>query len=1227
MAKQEHHPPSPAKNRRLALIHRLIVGVVILTTLGIAISAILIVSSQGVTQALITLTIISIVAGMIIGLLTLMVNAFQWLSTHNASSTPEHTAPISPLVEQQNAALVATSSIQTQTPFRSLAGLATRVLPLTDDQSPSASAQDQRLEEWGEAPQIINFYGRDAEHDRLEKWLTIDRCKVIALLGIGGIGKSSLAAKLAEKVKDNFQYIYWRTLQNAPLPEDFLKDCLYFLSHYQAIDLPTERDAQVSLLLHYLREHRCLLILDNIETILESGIIAGEYKRGYEAYGQLIRQFGEAKHESCLLLTSREKPREIAQLEGLTSPVRVLQLGGLQQADGEQLLKDKGLFGSDETLQRMVQLYSGNPLSLQLAAEPIQSVFGGNISSFLQKGRALLGDIRNPLDLQFMRLSPLERSIMYWLAIGREGASPEDLQSDMLESVSDERLIGALNSLRRRFLIEVNEASLFILQPVITEYITDKLIEQSYREFVDQAPDLLSNYALVKAQSKDYIRDSQIRVILKPLSERLISTYSRAQIEVKSKEILHNHTRQNSQDLEKSYTGGNLLNLLLFLQFDLRGYDFSFLPIWQAYLQNVILTDVNFSHSNLAKSVFTETFAGILSLAISADGECLAAGGTNGEIRLWRVKDGVPLATCKGHIGWVYGIAISPDSKLLASGSEDQTIRIWNMQTGQWIKTLRGHTGRIWSVAFAPDNRQLISGSHDHSVRVWDLQTGTCLKELNGESGRIWSVAISSDGKTIASGGDALCLWETSTGELLFKRNDHTNPLRSVAFRPNSNEVASGSDDQTIRIWSRETGNCLATLSDHTSRIRSVAFSATGQFLASGGDDQTVRLWECATWQPLKTFSDHAYWVGSVAFSPDELLLASGSEDQTVRLWEISTGLCLKMFRGYAHHFESVTFHSDSTLLVSGGNDKTVRIWNIDTGKCQKVLYGHTDPVRAVSVSQDGQFLASGSSDQTVRLWNSKTGKCIHVLTGHNHKVWSVAFSPDGKTVASSSEDEMVRLWDTATGECFLTLQSNAQWIWSVAFSPDGKTLATGNSDQTVHLWDLQSGERLKILHRHNSRVWSVAFSPDSKFLASGSEDQTIYLWDLETGEPVAHMQGHTGLVRSVAFHPEGALLASGSDDQTARIWEVHGGKLLLTLTDHTNQVRSVAFNQASGSHLLASCSHDSTIRLWNSQTGECLKILAIDRPYERMDITSVSGLTEAQKMMLKALGAIEREE
>ena len=57
---------------------------------------------------------------------------------------------------------------------------------------------------------------------------------------------------------------------------------------------------------------------------------------------------------------------------------------------------------------------------------------------------------------------------------------------------------------------------------------------------------------------------------------------------------------------------------------------------------------------------------------------------------------------------------------------------------------------------------------------------------------------------------------------------------------------------------------------------------------------------------------------------------------------------------------------------------------------------------------------------------------------------------------------------------------------------------------------------------------------------------------------------------------------------------------------------------------MLVNGNDDGTLQLWDVQTTQLIRTLRVDRPYERMNILGIKGLTEAQITMLKALGAIE---
>ena len=1092
-------------------------------------------------------------------------------------------------------------------------------------------------QDWGEATDVTVFYGRTEELATLEKWILKDRCRLVALLGMGGIGKTSLAVKIAEQIKDRFEYVIWRSLCNAPPLKDILANFIQFLSNEQETetDVPESVGDRVLRLIDYLREHRCLIVLDNAETIMQSGAHAGRYREGYEDYGELLRRVGEVPHQSCLVLTSREKPKEVASLEGEALPVRSLQLSGLNQVEGQKIFELKGLCGAESEWEALIERYSGNPLALKIVATTIQDVFDGNVAEFLKQDTAVFGDIRELLEQQFERLSDKEKEVMYWLAINREPVSRSELQSDIVSPVPPTKLLEALESLGRRSLIE-NSLALFTVQPVVMDYVTDRLIESVCEELATQKIALFRNHALIKAQGKDYARETQIRFILQPVIDGLRTIFrTKRSIENQLTQILA--TLREESPLEPGYTGGNILNLLCHLKTDLSDYDFSYLAVWQADLRGRTLHQVNFSHADLAKSVFTKTFSSIYSVAFSPDGKILATNDANGKIGLWReFADGEQLLTFQGHTSWVRAIAFSPDGGTLVSGSSDHTVRLWNVSTGECLKTLRGHPERIHSVAFSPDGQTLVSGSDDHTVRLWDVSDGKCRLTLQGHTSWVLSVAFSPDGKTLVSGSSdqTLKLWDVSSGECLRTLQGHIGWIWSVAFSPDGKTLVSGCEDQTVRCWDVSDGKCRLTLQGHTSWVLSVAFSPDGHTLASGSNDQTVRCWDVSTGECLRTLRGHAGSIWSVAFNPQAKTLASGSEDQTVRCWDVSTGECLRTSQGYNNGVSSVAFSPDGQTLANGSDDKTVRCWDASTCQCRKTLQGHRDRVRTVAFSPDGQTLASGCVNRTVKLWDASTGQCRKTLQGYTSWVKSVAFAPDGQTLASGSDDKTVRLWNVSTGQCLRTLE-HSNGVWSVAFSPIppnppnlgglGGILASGGDDQKVNLWDVSDGKCRLTLQGHTGWVLSVAFSPDGRTLASASKDKTVKLWDVSTGKCLKTFEGHTSWVTSVAFSPDGLTLTSGSTDQTVKLWDISTGRCLKTLEGHTHWIRSVAFSPQGKT--LASGSEDQTVKLWDVLTGECLKTLRSKRPYEGMNITGVTGLTAVTIASLKTLGASEYNE
>ncbi|MBD2413878.1 hypothetical protein FACHB389_27170 [Nostoc calcicola FACHB-389] len=1102
--------------------------------------------------------------------------------------------------------------------------------------------------DWGEAIDVSRFYGRTTELETLSKWIVGDspkgdsyasRTRVVTLLGMGGMGKTALSVKLAEQLQGEFQYVIWRSLRHAPFFHDKLTEFIKILSCQQVITLPADPHEQINCLIEYLRKFRCLLILDNFDTLLQHGKQSGCYREGYESYGELLWRLGETRHQSCIVLTSREKPTQVAALEGDGLPVRTLALSGLEVAAGETILSLKGLFSTDNETRQLIECYRGNPLALKIAATSIRDLYEGSITRFFTEGTTIFNGIGNLLEQQFQRLSGLEQQVMYWLAIHRESVSVAELQTSLAAPLSKPKLIEVLESLSWRSLIE-NKSGGFTQQPVVMEYVTDCLIEQVCQEIVTESPRYLLSHALMKAQAKEYIRDSQIHLIVLPVLDRLqVALGSTRQLEHKLGRLI-NKLQDEIADIV-GYGGGNLLNLLVQLETDLTGYDFSRLNIRDCDLHrrsptqaSLNLHQVNFSQTTFRECVFAATFSGITSVVFSPDGCCLATSDTNGEIYIWDANNGKQLFSCKEHNNWVWNVAFSPVHPVLVSCGQDHTIKLWDTTTGKYLKTLHGHTSIVIALGFSPDGQFLASGSDDRTVKLWDLTTAECVQTLEHGS-CVWSVAFHPTGKTLATAGEdnTIKLWNLETGCCVQTLKGHQHWVKAIAFSPEGQRLVSGSFDRAVKLWDLRTGvwMCVMTLLGHTGFVTSVAFSPQGDRVASSSYDQTVKIWDIHTGKCLDTLKKHTNRIWSIAFHPQGHLIASGGDDHAARVWEVSTGQCTKTIQGHRNAIYGIAHNWQQNLLASGHEDQTIKLWDVNLNAPQqlkvglqpfRILRGHSNRVFCVAFSPNGQFLASGSADRTIKLWSPHTGKCLNTLHGHGSWVWAIAFAPDGNLLASAGHDHTIKIWDVHSGECCQTLQGHPGSVLAIALSQDGKTLFSSGYEKIVKQWDVETGKCLNTWEADSNRVWAVNVSPDGRYIATGGDEQIVKLWDIHTGTCQRIFQGHTGQIISILFTADGSRMISSSSDRTIKIWHLATGDCLATLKNHQNWVWSLSLSQ--GDRTLLSCSQDETINCWDIATAQCWTTLRPARPYEGTIITEVKGLTEAEISTLKALGAVE---
>ncbi|BDM77181.1 NB-ARC domain-containing protein [Acaryochloris marina] len=334
---------------------------------------------------------------------------------------------------------------------------------------------------WSDSPNRLypnrsqHFVGRQQEQQTLCQWLTRTGqdqtlpVQLISLLGMAGIGKTSLVQQVMHQVQGHFQKVIWCSLRNAPTFNETFANIVN-TDEQEALQWPTYIDAQIEILMRYFCQHRCLLVLDNFETILQPGQMGGSYRPNHQAYGQLLRHLMDSPNQSCVLLTSREQPIGI---NLRNQPiVQTLYLPGLSPAETHILLNHQELKTTQTDAETLYAYYGGNPYALKVAATNVTSLFHHQVAEWIKQGNFVFGTIQQLLKQQLQRLAPPEQEIVNFIASETDNVNLDQLHTALVlkDLVSTTDLLPALQSLQSRSLL-CNQKDGLQLLPYLREYL------------------------------------------------------------------------------------------------------------------------------------------------------------------------------------------------------------------------------------------------------------------------------------------------------------------------------------------------------------------------------------------------------------------------------------------------------------------------------------------------------------------------------------------------------------------------------------------------------------------------------------------------------------------------------------------------------------------------------------------------------------------------------------
>jgi len=487
---------------------------------------------------------------------------------------------------------------------------------------------------------------------------------------------------------------------------------------------------------------------------------------------------------------------------------------------------------------------------------------------------------------------------------------------------------------------------------------------------------------------------------------------------------------------------------------------------------------------------------GAVSLALDADGSRIAVGGqvpvvgTSDNLQVWDAASGTLLRSIRSGDFTLNTVALSPDGELVAASGWDRVIRVWRVATGELVHTLRGHTSLVLTTAFSPDGGLLASGGYDAIVRTWNVATGDMLAEARGHTAPVELVAFDPTGLRVVSSSDdgTVRIWDAIDGTPGPVLRGSQGGVADARFGPTDGEVTSVGWDGVTRIWADDPDRPLATARGHGNEVWQVDVDAVGDRFATASIDHTARVWDAATGAAISTFHGHQAEVFSATMSPDGTRAVSGDTTGAVWVWDAATGDPIRQLADGLGVIRRVAFSPDGAQVAAAG-DEGIWVWDAQTGAQGLAL---TEPSHIVAFDPEGTRLLVTDGDTEARLLDAASGSLLRALSGHTGTVTDGRFDRTGTLVVTASSEGTARVWDATTGVSLVELRAPAEAgaTNSADISPDATRVVTGQDDGSVIVWDVSSGEPLVTFRGDAGQVLSVRFGPDGRriMVAGASE-------------------------------------------------------------------------------------------------------------------------------------------
>lgn len=1073
------------------------------------------------------------------------------------------------------------------------------------------------LVDWGDAPPHMDIFGRREEMTWLNE-RSAEGVKIFCLVGTGGIGKSTLARNWADALVDESDAVIWISFKNRPDPLDVFRKICQLLVPECTIPVKSIFE-HIDDLIDLLTYKKAIIILDNMESVMKSGDETGEFIEEFSYIERFLKRFADITTQSTILLTTRELPNCIESFANSHPTIcRFYNLPGLDKEAVKQIVAFHGLtWKKEENLEKFSEHHGGSPYAITLASSTVLSDYGGVIDNYVESESKLPSKLIKLLDTQIIRLSDLQKTILYLLAVERVPVSLRSILDSLIHSYFEDEIKDALAQLRHKSLLEpVNENGCYYIQNVLCDYATDQICKEMTGCIINVIKTkemcsndwLLRDLHIITATASHEIREAQTRTLVKPIYKNVSARFGAAKIRSELYKAIKNIGNDPST---VGFAVGTLVTMMLQTAEELNGLNLSETLLWSCDFEFSDLIDTDFSGSDLRLSRFREVLDAVSCVAFGEDNDQIFFGTSDGKIHVQNLREN-SLSAKKIHSGYVRGMSYDRKNGSLLTVGEDRKLHVLdpeNLLEKEVVET-ENHSLRFVSLSkegkriFGGDGGLVVQSDGDRIFREECPDVGIVRDGcFQGEE----TVAFVTENGVVKCGGfmtlpsamksivlenqSLWCITPIERGYLVAGKQG-----KIIMLDENLNRTGPDFECADSPIWHIVSGNNYY-----------VAATSIGALLFFDKTTGMIRY----------RIAAHENWIRALSVSSDGNYLISGSADQSVKIFKESTRELRFDLAGESLNFLAVADTGRS--LVAGGTDGLLHCWEHSSCKPRRIHRPYNAWVRALSYSPVGDCVAIGYGTGAIELWDLKKDTFVQIGVHPGGDVWALDFHPELLMFLSAGEDGKVLQWqkDGLGNWNYREVYNFGRWAIECKYSSDGQKIACGDALGHVAVIEGAHSEELPVQERPD-QAWGIAWSKDDKHIVVAERSAMLRFWQMGKDKRVCVSVPSESANWDVAFTEDGTTAAVVGD--RGYITFVRDNKINVC---KLSEGRLQAIAPCKGRNTYVVAGYDGVV-LETDLDGKVIQRFVPDRQYSRLKVENAINVSDFQLSSIKQFGGID---